>query len=63
MLVYDYNYFCKIYGNMYDSVLQKTFPFSVSTSPSGHLLHKMSVWHININCSVKHVANIIHCIE
>ena len=26
MLVYDYNYFCEIYGNIHDSMLQKTFP-------------------------------------
>ena len=29
MLVYDYNYFCKIYGNIHDSMLQKTFPCRV----------------------------------
>ena len=30
------------------------------------MLHKMSVWHTKIKCSifcVKHVANVIHCIE
>ena len=52
MLVYDYNYFCKIYGNLYDPVLQKTIPWRVALTPGGILLHKMSVWHTDINCSV-----------
>ena len=30
MLVYDNNYVCKIYGYMYDPVLQKKFPCRVA---------------------------------
>ena len=45
MLVNDYNYLFKTYDNMYD-------PVQGSTSPSGQLLHEMSVWHTNINCSI-----------
>ena len=37
---------------MHDAVLQKTFPCQVALPHSGHLLHKMSVWHTNINCSI-----------
>ena len=51
MSIYDYNYFCKINGNIYDPVLQD-ISLSGTTPPSGQLLHKMSVWYININCSL-----------
>ena len=60
-----YNYFCEIYGNMYDSVIQKLFPCRV-------VLPLVAACFIKCQCGilisivvffVKHVANIIHYIE